>query len=138
MSGFRPSVAAPSPATVRLSALRIVLPGGLAYWTVVDAGYELVEAADRFLLDLRFGGDRTESTTRLYASELAMFLDWASASGRDLERAGRELSRFVLLLRMTPVTRRGAATGSYAVRRGSIMCCRWCASSISTRSHTDR
>jgi integrase/recombinase XerD len=89
VSGFRPSVAAPPPATTRLSALRVVLPGGLAYWTVVDEKYELVGAADEFLRDLRFGADRTESTTRLYASELALFLDWSTGSGRDLGRAGR-------------------------------------------------
>jgi integrase/recombinase XerD len=111
VSGVRPSVVVLPPATVRLSALRVVLPGGLAYWTVVDENYELVVAADGFLRDLRFGADRAESTTRLYASELALFLDWAMSSGRDLERAGRELSRFVLVLRTTPVTRRGRGYG---------------------------
>jgi hypothetical protein len=111
VSGFRPSVAVSPSSSARLSALRVLLPGGLAYWTVVDDKYELVEAADGFLRDLRFGSDRTESTTRLYASELALFLDWATASGRDLERAGRELSRFVLMLRTTPVTRRGRGYG---------------------------
>jgi site-specific recombinase XerD len=83
----------------------------LAYWTVVDERYELVEAADGFLRDLRFGADRTESTTRLYAGELALFLDWSTGSGRDLERAGRELSGFVLLLRTAPVARRGRGYG---------------------------
>ena len=111
MSGFRPSVAVLPSSSARFSPLRVVLPGGLAYWTVVDEKYELADAADGFLRDLRFGADRTESTTRLYASELALFLDWATGSGRDLERAGRELSRFVLLLRTTPVTRRGRGYG---------------------------
>ena len=111
MSGFRPSVAGSPSSSARLSALRVVLPGGLAYWTVVDENYELAEAADGFLRDLRFGADRTESTTRLYASELALFLEWSTRSGRDLERAGRELSRFVLLLRTTPVTRHGRGYG---------------------------
>jgi integrase/recombinase XerD len=111
VSGLRPSVAVAPSSSARLSALRVVLPGGLAYWTVVDESYELVEAADAFLRDLRFGADRTESTTRLYASELALFLNWATSSGRDLERAGRELSRFVLVLRTTPVTRRGRGYG---------------------------
>src|SRR5450755_2149723 len=111
VSGFRPSVAVAPSSSARFSALRVVLPGGLAYWTVVDDKYELAWAADAFLRDLRFGADRTESTTRLYASELALFLDWATASGRDLERAGRELSRFVLVLRTTPVTRRGRGYG---------------------------
>jgi integrase/recombinase XerD len=111
VSGFRPSLAASPSSSAWFSALRVVLPGGLAYWTVIDAEYELVEAADTFLRHLRFGADRTESTTRLYASELALFLDWATGSGRDLERAGQELSRFVLLLRTSPVTRRGRGYG---------------------------
>lgn len=112
MSGFRPSVAVlPPPPSSSCRALRVVLPGGLAYWTVVDAEYELVGAADGFLRDLRFGADRTESTTRMYAGELVLFLDWASGSRRDLERAARELSRFVLLLRTTPVARRGRSCG---------------------------
>ena len=111
MSGVRPSVAVLPSSIPGLAPLRVVLPGGLAYWTVVDDRYELVEEADAFLRDLRFGADRTESTTRLYASEIALFLDWALSSGRDLERAARELSRFVVVLRTTPVTRRGRGYG---------------------------
>jgi integrase/recombinase XerD len=110
VSGVRLSVAAP-PSPPRFAPLRVVLPGGLAYWTVVDERYELVEAPDSFLRDLRFGADRAESTTRLYASELALFLDWAAGSARDLQRAVRELSRFVLMLRTTPVARRGRGYG---------------------------
>ncbi len=94
-----------------LRSLRVVLPAGGAYWTVVDADYQLVGSADAFLRDLRLGADRTESTTKLYAGELALFLGWAAGSGRDLERAARELSRFVLLLRTTPITRRGRGYG---------------------------
>ena len=94
-----------------LRSLRVVLPAGEAYWTVVDQHYEVVEAADGFLRDLRFGADRTASTTKLYAGELALFLGWAAGSGRDLERAAHELSRFVLLLRTTPITRRGRGYG---------------------------
>ncbi|MFN8215704.1 MAG: tyrosine-type recombinase/integrase [Solirubrobacterales bacterium] len=94
-----------------LRSLRVVLPSGEAYWTVVDEEYRVVAAADAFLRDLRFGADRTESTTKLYAGELALFLGWADGSGRDLERAARELSRFVLLLRTTPITRRGRGYG---------------------------
>jgi hypothetical protein len=43
-----------------LRSLRVALPVGGAYWTVVDADYRLVDAADRLLRDLRFGADRTE------------------------------------------------------------------------------
>jgi hypothetical protein len=94
-----------------LRSLRVVLPSGEAYWTVVDDEYRVVVAADAFLRDLRFGADRTESTTKLYAGELALLLGWAAGSGRDLERAARELSRFVLLLGTTPITRQGRGYG---------------------------
>lgn len=111
VSGVRLSVAVPPSSPAGLMPLRVVVPGGLAYWSVVDERYELVEVADSFLRDLRFGADRAESTTRLYASELALFLGWAQSSGRDLERAARELSGFVLVLRTTPVARRGRGYG---------------------------
>jgi integrase/recombinase XerD len=94
-----------------LRSLRVVLPSGVAYWSVVDEEYRVVAAADAFLRDLRFGADRTESTTKLYAGELALFLGWAAGSGRELGRAARELSRFVLVLRTTPITRRGRGYG---------------------------
>jgi integrase/recombinase XerD len=71
----------------------------------------VVDIADRFLRDLRFGADRTESTTKQYAGELALFLGWAARSGRDLQRAAGELSRFVLMLRTTAITRRGRGYG---------------------------
>ncbi|MCA1681596.1 MAG: tyrosine-type recombinase/integrase [Actinobacteria bacterium] len=92
-------------------AFRIVLPDGRAYWTVVDDGYRKVAVADRFLFDHRFGRDRAESTSRVYAGELASFLSWCSRGGRTLEDGARDLSRFVLFLRTTPTTRAGAGQG---------------------------
>jgi integrase/recombinase XerD len=94
----------PGPAGLRLvcRAFRIVLPDGRAHWTVVDDQYVKVVVADRFLFDLRFGCDRAESTTRLYAGELARFLAWCAQTGRSLEDGADHLSRFVLLLRTTP------------------------------------
>jgi integrase/recombinase XerD len=89
-------------------SFRIVLPDGRAYWTVVDDLYDKVEVADGFLFDLRFGRDRAESTSRVYAGELAQFLSWCGRGGRGLEDAARDLSRFVLFLRTTPTARRGA------------------------------
>lgn len=92
-------------------AFRVVLPDGRAYWTVVDDRYVKVAAADRFLFDLRFGRDRAESTSRVYAGELARFLGWCWRTGRSLEDAAAELSRFVLHLRTTPTSRPGAGQG---------------------------
>jgi integrase/recombinase XerD len=94
-----------------LRSFRVVLPNGQAYWTVVDGGYAKVEVADRFLFDLRFGRDRAESTSRMYAGELARFLSWCVLSGRSLEDGARDLSRFVLALRTTPTSRPGAGQG---------------------------
>jgi integrase/recombinase XerD len=92
-------------------AFRVVLPDGRAYWTVVDDRYVRVGVADRFLFDLRFGRDRAESTSRVYAGELARFLGWCRRTGRTLEVGAAELSRFVLYLRTTPTSRPGAGQG---------------------------
>jgi integrase len=90
-------------------ALRIALPSGRAYWSVIDACYERHDAADRFLFDLRFGRDRAESTTRVYAGELARFLNWSV--GRGLDGAAKDLSRFMLYVRSTPISRPGSSRG---------------------------
>jgi hypothetical protein len=58
VSGFCPSMAVPPSSSVRLSALGVVLPSDLTYWTVVDEKYEVVEVADGLLRDLRFGAGR--------------------------------------------------------------------------------
>lgn len=92
-------------------AFRILLPDGRAYWTVVDDVYEKVDVADRFLFDLRFGRDRAESTSRVYAGELAEFLSWCERTDRSLEDGASQLSRFVLHLRTRPTTRPGAGQG---------------------------
>lgn len=92
-------------------AFRIALPDGRAYWTVVDDSYVKVAVADAFLFDLRFGADRAESTTRVYAGELARFLSWCDRTGRSLEKGAGQLSSFVLLLRTTPTVRAGAGQG---------------------------
>ena len=78
---------------------------------MVDDDYVKVVVADAFLFDLRFGCDRAESTTRVYAGELAGFLAWCGRTGRSLEDGAGQLSRFVLLLRTTPTARRGAGQG---------------------------
>ena len=58
-------------------------------WSTDD--YEKVDIADRFLLDLRFGLDRSESTIRVCAGELSRFLGWCAQTGRDLEGGVRHL-----------------------------------------------
>jgi len=101
----------PEPVKGGRRPFRIALPDGRASWTVVDDVYEKVEVADRFLFDLRFGRDRAESTSRVYAGELAGFLAWCGRTGRSLEAGARDLSRFVVFLRTTPTARPGAGQG---------------------------
>lgn len=87
------------------------LPDGRGYWSVVDDDYAKIAVADQFLFDLRFGRDRAESTTRVYAGELARFLSWCATTGRSLEDGAQHLSRFMLMLRSTPTERPGAGHG---------------------------
>jgi integrase/recombinase XerD len=82
-----------------------------AYWTVVDSDYVPVALADDYLRELRFGRGRAVSTTKAYAENLALFLDWATRSECAVENGPRELGRFVHWLRNSPVERRGAGFG---------------------------
>jgi len=92
-------------------SLRVELTGTLAYWTVVDDDWVPVPAADAYLRHLRLGTDRAEGTTRTYAGDLACYLGWCEASGRDLVAGAKTLAMFVAMLRTTPVTRAGSGQG---------------------------
>lgn len=81
------------------------------YWTVVDRDFVPVALADDYLRELRFGRRRAVSTTKAYAENLALFFGWLSQTGRTVERAPRELGRFVHWLRTSPVQRRGTGFG---------------------------
>jgi integrase/recombinase XerD len=92
-------------------SLRVELTDTLAYWTVVDQDWAPVPVADAFLRHLRLGADRAEGTTRTYAGDLACYLDWCQASGRDLVAGARSLAMFVAMLKTTPVARAGSGQG---------------------------
>ena len=81
------------------------------YWTIVDRDFVPVALADDYLRELRFGRRRAVSTTKAYAENLALFFGWLSQTGRTVERAPRELGRFVHWLRTSPVQRRGTGFG---------------------------
>jgi hypothetical protein len=76
------------------------------YWTVLDDELQVVEAADRFLMNVRLSKDRAKSTTKSYAGAIAMFLRWCVTTGRDWHTAARDLSSFVLWLKWQPGLRR--------------------------------
>ena len=94
-----------------MKALRVELTDTLAYWTVVDDSWVPVALADAYLRHLRLGADRAEGTTRTYAGDLACYLGWCEASGRDLLSGASALGMFVVMLRTTPVARAGSGQG---------------------------
>jgi site-specific recombinase XerD len=87
-----------------------------AYWTVYDGAYEPVEVADAYLRRLRFGSGMALGTTRMYASNLALFFEFCVATGRSLSRAALELDRFMHYLVVTPIERRGRGQGQLRSR----------------------
>ena len=77
----------------------------------MDADYRPVPEAASFLQHLRLGRDSAEGTCRMYAGELALYLEWCHGTGRDLVRGAAELGRFVQHLRTTPISRPGRGQG---------------------------
>lgn len=94
-----------------MKALRVELTDTLAYWTVVDDSWVPVALADAYLRHLRLGADRAEGTTRTYAGDLACYLEWCQASGRDVAAGAAALGMFVVMLKTTPVARAGSGQG---------------------------
>ncbi len=92
---------------------RVDLPSGVRYWSVVDGGFELVPAFDRFLFEERFGRGRSEKTTAQYASGLVEFGGWTLERGlfADLVACARNLGMFQLHLRTSPIGRVGRGHG---------------------------
>jgi site-specific recombinase XerD len=78
------------------------MPSGSRYWTVLDDEMNVVPVADRYLRELRFGRDRAESTTKVYAGGIALFLKWCAATGRDWREAAADIGLFMTWLRYTP------------------------------------
>lgn len=91
-----------------MRALRVPVNESFAYWTVIDTDLERVAVADAYLQHLRFARGLAEGTTKSYAEDLALFLDWCDSSGRDLTEAAGDLVLFVAVLRTTAVGRRGS------------------------------
>lgn len=89
----------------------MALDGDFAYWTVLDSALRRVRDLDAFLLYLRTGRGRAESTTEAYARDLALFETWRSSSGRDLVAAAGDLHLLVAHLKLTPIERRGRGYG---------------------------
>ena len=89
------------------------MPGGQAYWTVLDEAFEVAELFDGFLRWLRLVNGRAESTTRQYASALAEWANWLASVGErdDLVRWAERLGAFRFHLMTSPVSRPGSGCG---------------------------
>ncbi len=77
----------------------------------MDDEYRPGSEAASFLEHLRSGRDAAEGTCRMYAGELAFYLEWCHCTDRDLVRGAAELSRFVQHLRTRPISRPGRGQG---------------------------
>jgi hypothetical protein len=87
-----------------MRAFPVKLPSSVRYWTVVDDGYRVVQAADEYLQHLqhlRLGRDAAESTTKSYAEALALYLRWCEQGSRDWRTAAERLGGFITWLRHT-------------------------------------
>ncbi len=81
---------------------QVQMPSGVRYWTVLDDEMDVVPVADRYLRELRFGRDRAETTTKAYASGVALFLRWCRCTGRDWREAAADIGLFMTWLKHTP------------------------------------
>jgi site-specific recombinase XerD len=72
------------------------------YWTVLDEDLAVVEGADAFLRQVRFGRDGAESTSKAYAGGIALFLRWCRRTGRDWRTAAADFGLFMTWLRHAP------------------------------------
>ncbi len=86
------------------------MPSGVRYWTVVDDGLRPVPAADAYLRHVRFGRDGAESTTKSYASAVALYLTWCGLTRREWTTAAGHLGSFILWLRHASSGRTGASS----------------------------
>ncbi len=98
---------------------QVRLPSGDRYWTVVDVSYRPVAEADEWLLHVRLGRDRAESTTEAYSRSLALFLTGAPRSGktggrRRTSSAGSSTGCSTMIRALLPTAR----CGSCAARAG--------------------
>jgi integrase len=81
------------------------MPSGVRYWTVVDEELRPMSTADAYLRHVRFGRDGAESTTKSYATAVALYLTWCHLSRVDWRTASERLGSFILWLRHCPSRR---------------------------------
>ncbi len=81
-----------------MRAFPVRLPSGVRYWTVLDEDLTVVDVADSFLRQVRFGRDGAESTTKSYANSIALFLRWCARTGRTWQAGVEQFGLFMTWL----------------------------------------
>jgi integrase/recombinase XerD len=94
-----------------MRAFPVRLPSGARYWTVLDEDLAVVAVADGFLRQVRFGRDGAESTTKSYATSIALFLRWCARTGRSWRAGAEHLGLFMTWLAHAGPAASGAAAG---------------------------
>lgn len=89
------------------------MPGGTAYWTVIDEDFNVVEPFNSYLRWMRLQG-YAESTTRQYSSALTEWAAWIHVRGMDgdLMLWAEKLGLFRFHLLTTPIARHGRGHGN--------------------------
>jgi integrase/recombinase XerD len=82
-----------------MRAFPVSLPSRQRCWTVLDEELQVVGVADEYLRHLRFGRDMAESTTKVYAHSIALFLRWCARSGRSWQAGVEQFTLFMTWLR---------------------------------------
>ena len=94
-----------------MRAFPVRLPSGARYWTVIDEDLAVVQEADEFLRQVRFGRDGSELTTRSYAGAIVLYLRWCGRTGRSWQAGLEHLALFITWLRHVPARPGGSADG---------------------------
>lgn len=95
----------------RLRVQRVLMPvGGAESWTVVDAGWSVVEPVEAFLSHLQ-AVERSPNTVKAYAHDLRAYFEFLAQVGVVWSAVRLEdLGRFVAWLRLPMVARVGGVT----------------------------
>jgi integrase len=85
---------------------------------VLDGELMVVDVADEFLRHVRFGRDGAESTTKSYATSIALFLRWCARTGRSWQVGAEQLTLFMTWLTHAGRSALGAESGAAVVLAG--------------------
>lgn len=105
-----------------------LIDDGLAYWTVLDAGFRRVPVVDNYLFSLARSG-RAENTGKAYARDIAIFLRWCDSRRRHWQDVAALTTSRPSSSSTRPDT--GGVPGERRRRIGSSLPCGGCCATAS-------